>query len=213
MRLYSLINCFVIITLLICEVPIDVFAKPKQGNNQVVEATIKQEDDLNEKLQTSIEKNDALDIEIEKSRYKFVETAYNEVGNIGGEKYWSWYGFKNHVSWCAIFVSWCGEQNGLIEKNVIPKFASVSYGQAWFVANNEWLWPNESPKPGMIIFFDFANRQLENIQDGIPDHVGIVLKVQDDCIYCIEGNRLDKCEETVYDINSRYIFGYGNPKY
>ena len=34
-------------------------------------------------------------------------TAAGELGNEGGEKYWSWCGFDDRVEWCACFVSWC----------------------------------------------------------------------------------------------------------
>ena len=34
-----------------------------------------------------------------------VEVARGELGNVGGDKFWKWYGFSSHVDWCAIFVS------------------------------------------------------------------------------------------------------------
>ena len=34
-----------------------------------------------------------------------VSVALSQVGNVGGEPYWSWYGFPNRVEWCACFVS------------------------------------------------------------------------------------------------------------
>lgn len=37
-----------------------------------------------------------------------VTVALSQVGNVGGEPYWSWYGYTSRVSWCACFVSWCG---------------------------------------------------------------------------------------------------------
>ena len=37
-----------------------------------------------------------------------VEVALLQVGNVGGEPYWSWYGYSSRVEWCACFVSWCG---------------------------------------------------------------------------------------------------------
>ena len=36
-----------------------------------------------------------------------VEVARSQIGNVGGEPYWSWYGFTERVDWCACFVSWC----------------------------------------------------------------------------------------------------------
>ena len=36
-----------------------------------------------------------------------VDIAKSQVGNVGGQPYWSWYGFNSRVEWCACFVSWC----------------------------------------------------------------------------------------------------------
>lgn len=44
-----------------------------------------------------------------------VDVALTQVGNVGGEPYWSWYGFTNHVEWCACFVSWCADQCGYLD--------------------------------------------------------------------------------------------------
>jgi hypothetical protein len=33
-----------------------------------------------------------------------------QLGNIGREPYWSWYGFESRVEWCACFVSWCANE-------------------------------------------------------------------------------------------------------
>ena len=35
-----------------------------------------------------------------------VTVALSQLGNVGGDPYWSWYGFSAHVDWCACFVSW-----------------------------------------------------------------------------------------------------------
>lgn len=37
-----------------------------------------------------------------------VTVAMSQIGNVGGQSYWSWYGFDSRVEWCACFVSWCG---------------------------------------------------------------------------------------------------------
>ena len=43
-----------------------------------------------------------------------VAIAQSQLGNEGGKTYWRWYGFDSHVDWCAIFVSWCADQAGMI---------------------------------------------------------------------------------------------------
>ena len=145
--------------------------------------------------------------------YKLVQTAYKEIGNVGGQKYWSWFGFKSYAPWCCCFVSWCADQCGFIDSGVMPKFSSVGAGERAFRNNRQWLWGYEQPSPGMIIFFDYTNKNLENIRDGSPDHVGIVKCVKDGYIYCIEGNYNNTCQETIYVIGDYNIYGYGVPEF
>ena len=54
---------------------------------------------------------------------QIISVAKAEIGNEGGKKFWSWYGFDSHVSWCACFVSWCGDRCGFIQSGVMPKFS------------------------------------------------------------------------------------------
>ena len=134
-----------------------------------------------------------------------VQIALEQVGNVGGEPYWSWYGFTSRVEWCACFVSWVANQAG-IDETIIPKFSLVSTGVNFFKATGAWQDKGYSPQPGDIIFFDWEN-------DGKPNHVGIVEKVENDEVYTIEGNSNDECKEKNYSISSNLIFGYGVPTY
>ncbi len=135
-----------------------------------------------------------------------VEVAISQLGNIGGEPYWSWYGFEYRVEWCATFVSWVANETGYIESNTIPKFAGVINGINWFKMIGEWEDSNYIPTEGSIIFFDWE-------QDGIADHVGIVEKVDKDKVYTIEGNSNNECKQLSYSLNSKVIYGYGTPNY
>lgn len=54
---------------------------------------------------------------------EIVTVALSQLGNVGGQPYWSWYGFGSRVEWCACFVSWCANECGYIDAGVIPKFA------------------------------------------------------------------------------------------
>ena len=66
---------------------------------------------------------------------ELVELAKRQVGNVGGQPYWSWYGFNSRVEWCACFVSWCYGQMGLSE----PRFAACqSQGIPWFQSHGQW---------------------------------------------------------------------------
>ena len=48
-------------------------------------------------------------------------------------------------------------------------------------------------------------------QDGVPDHVGIVEKVENGIVYAVEGNSGDRCQETHYLVGYYEIYGYGTP--
>lgn len=121
-----------------------------------------------------------------------VEVAASQIGNVGGEPYWSWYGFTERVEWCACFVSWCANKCGYLD-TVIPKFAGCSTGVQWFKTRNQWANRSITPEPGMIIFFDWENESDGGGLDGLPDHVGIVEKVENGRVYTIEGNTTDSC--------------------
>ncbi len=56
---------------------------------------------------------------------QIVSVAMGQLGNSGGQKFWSWYGFDSRVEWCACFVSWCADQSGLIASGNVPKFSFV----------------------------------------------------------------------------------------
>ena len=137
---------------------------------------------------------------------EIVTVALSQVGNIGGEPYWSWYGFGSRVEWCACFVSWCAEQCGYLESGVLPRFSGCTGGAAWFQARDLWQDNSYEPRPGDIIFFDWDN---ENGQDGLPNHVGIVEKVADGRVFTIEGNSGDTVRQNSYPLYHHEIFGYG----
>ena len=142
-----------------------------------------------------------------------VTVAAAQIGNVGGQPYWSWYGFKSRVEWCACFVSWCANECGYIEAGLIPKFAGCqSEGVAWFKACGLWKERGFIAKPGDIIFFDWADKDT-GVRSGSADHVGIVEKVENGRVYTIEGNSSDSCRRRDYDINSLDILGYGTPLY
>ena len=76
-----------------------------------------------------------------------VQVALAQVGNVGGQPYWSWYGFNSRVEWCACFVSWCANECGYIESGTIPKFAGCeSEGVAWFKTCGLWQEQGYTPK-------------------------------------------------------------------
>ena len=140
---------------------------------------------------------------------QIVAVALSQVGNVGGEPYWSWYGFGSRVEWCACFVSWCADQCGYIDTGVIPKFAGCVNGVQWFRERGQWADNSMEPSPGMIIFFDWDNKGSSGPQDGQADHVGIVQKVENGIVYTIEGNSGDSCRVNQYPVGHYEILGYG----
>ena len=135
-----------------------------------------------------------------------VEVALTQLGNQGGQPYWSWYGFNSRVEWCACFVSWCADQCGYIESGLVPKFAGCVDGANWFKSNGKWQDRTYEPKTGDIIFFDWEG-------DGTTDHVGIVEKCENGTVYTVEGNSGDACKQRQYAVGSSNIYGYGIPAY
>ena len=129
-----------------------------------------------------------------------VDRAKSQVGNVGGQPYWSWYGFNSRVGWGACFVSWCYNQAGKSE----PRFAACqSQGIPWFQSHGQWgdrSYPNIAP--GDAIFFDWD-------LDGSADHVGLVIGTDGQRVYTVEGNSGDACKIKSYPLDYRCIKGYG----
>ena len=133
-----------------------------------------------------------------------VEVALTQVGNEGGEPYWSWWGLDYRVEWCAIFVSWCADQCGYLDAGVLPKMEGVRPYVDWFIQRDQWQGRDYEPNPGDIIFFDWE-------PDGSPDHVGIVERCENGIVYTVEGNSADKCLEKTYREGDQRIYGFGLP--
>lgn len=128
------------------------------------------------------------------------DLAKQQVGNTGGQTYWSWYGFSSRVEWCACFVSWCYGQMGLSEL----RFASCqSQGVSWFTSHGQWGSRSyENIAPGDAIFFDWD-------LDGSADHVGLVIGTDGNRVYTVEGNSGDTCKIKSYSLDYACIKGYG----
>ena len=129
-----------------------------------------------------------------------VDLAKQQVGNVGGYPYWSWYGFNSRVEWCACFVSWCYNQAGASE----PRFSGCqSQGVPWFQSRGQWgARDYENIAPGDAIFFDWD-------LDGSADHVGIVIGTDGSRVYTVEGNSGDACKIKSYARTYECIKGYG----
>ena len=141
---------------------------------------------------------------------ELVNLALSQLGNKGGEKFWRWAGLDTRCEWCALFVSWCGDQTGLMAAGQIPYFSFVSDGVSFYKNKGKWIDGSEVNssncekliQPGMIIFFDWE-------PDGKPNHVGIVTKVSNGYIYTVEGNKGDAVAEGSYSADSSSLYGFG----
>ena len=142
-----------------------------------------------------------------------IDYAMTQLGNVGGQPYWSYYGFSSRVAWCACFCNWVFRTE--------PTNAGVSYPTASTTGNNAYCptlvtWFKRSRRwadrgftnlvPGDVIFFDWE-------QDGISDHVGLVVGRDENYVYTIEGNSSDMVRTKQYGINSPSIQGYGLMQY
>ena len=128
------------------------------------------------------------------------DIAKSQVGNVGGQPYWSWFGFTSRVEWCACFVSWCYGQMRLSE----PRFSACqAQGIPWFQSHGQWGGPDYANiAPGDAIFFDWD-------LDGRADHVGIVVGTDGSRVYTVEGNSGDACKVRSYSLTYECIKGYG----
>lgn len=136
-------------------------------------------------------------------REKFLRIANNEVGykenKDGTTKYGVWYGIPKG-GWCAMFVSWCANQTGVLGDK-IPKFAGCGDGVRWFKNKNQWV---TIPKPGDLFF-------LKPTKSGATSsHVGIVYSVNGNKFTTIEGNYNNKVAKITRRIDATDILGFGS---
>lgn len=138
-----------------------------------------------------------------------VSVAISQLGNKGGQPYWSWYGFESRVEWCACFVSWVANECGKIDNGTMPKFSACNDGIAWFKQKEQWIESTDIPITGDIIFFDWSKDGI----DGSSDHVGIVeyYDIEKNIVHTVEGNSNDECKQREYSKDDNQIMGYGRP--
>ena len=144
-----------------------------------------------------------------------ISVAKSQLGQKGGQPYWSWYGFNDRVAWCACFVSWCANQCGLIENGQIPRYSVCDNGIAYFKEKNRWQDRETGylPVQGDVIFFNWLEKDENGnlYQDEKSDHTGIIEYYDSSTnkVYTIEGNSGDECKERSYNADDIQIMGYG----
>lgn len=118
--------------------------------------------------------------------------------------YGQWYGM-NGQPWCAMFVSFCAYQAGVLE-TLVPRYSWCPSGMTWYKNKNRYHKANSGyvPKVGDIIFF--YNNELGRVA-----HTGIVIGGDKSYVTTIEGNTtLDAVEVRTYNRNHITIDGYGD---
>lgn len=134
-----------------------------------------------------------------------IDLALTQVGQVGGQPYWSYYGFASRVEWCACFVHWC-MRNTPSASGSYPATANNAYCQTvanYFKDAGQWGSGGYTDLArGDTIFFDW------NI-DGHTDHIGLVVGRDAERVYTVEGNSGDAVKIRSYPLNSGVIYGYG----
>lgn len=134
-----------------------------------------------------------------------IDLALLQVGQQGGQPYWSYYGFSSRVEWCACFVHWCMNKTpSAVGK--YPNTANNAYCPTvsqWFKDNGRWGDRGYTNLvAGDTIFFDWEG-------DGTTDHIGLVIGRDSEYVYTVEGNSGDAVKVKQYRIGSSVIYGYG----
>ena len=121
------------------------------------------------------------------------------------------YAVKYTDEWCATFVSAVAIKLGYTD--IIPTECSCTRMIELLKKLGAWD-ENDArvPRPGDIIFYDW-NDDGKGDNKRNPSHVGIVEDVTSKSITVIEGNYSEAVKRRTIAINSKYIRGFGVPKY
>ncbi len=141
---------------------------------------------------------------------ELVEVAIRELGTKenpdGTTKYGDYVGIGK-ANWCQAFVSWCANECGFVEQNIIPKTGACETARQWFSQRNEYQPSgNYEPMVGDIIFFRHGSETVSH-------HVGIVEYAENGIVHTIEGNSGGVVKRREYPMKADRIMGYGTPAY
>ena len=144
-----------------------------------------------------------------KSNQDVIDLALTQVGQKGGQPYWSYYGFTSRVEWCACFVNWC-MRHTTSASSAYPTTENNAYCQTvanYFMSIGQWGSRSfTNVAAGDTIFFDWNG-------DGHTDHIGLVIGTDGVNVYTVEGNSGDEVKIKSYALGSGVIYGYGLMNY
>lgn len=115
------------------------------------------------------------------------------------------YDMSLYDEWCACFVSVCSLKSG----NAEATGTSVNCATFRNIWREKGIYrePWEVPQAGWLIDYDWQ-------QDGIPDHIGIVVDCDGSTIHVIEGNGAgERCVERWIPVGDPSISCFGAPNY
>ena len=160
-------------------------------------------------------------------RQKVVDTAKSYIGaTMGSDKHHELIDIYNShkplargvkmsysMAWCSATVSAIAIKCKVTA--IIPTEVSCGRHIDLFKQLDEWEERDSyKPKPGDLILYDWDD-DGKGDNEGWPDHIGIVEKVNGSNIHVIEGNMGNPSHvgRRVIAVDSKYIRGYGVPKY
>lgn len=152
-------------------------------------------------------------VKIAESQLGYTESTRNFITDEKGaakgySRYGAWYG-DTYGDWCAMFVSFCLHY---AQVEGIPLEANCN---RWVEALKQEKYDlyreadTYRPLPGDIVFFDFDDNEKD------CEHVGLVAELipatdtTPEKLKAIEGNSSNKVQYVTYDLDSEYIYGYG----
>ena len=160
-------------------------------------------------------------------RSDVVQIAQTQIGYTEdpGTKYGAWWGQVTGQGdkcidnpWCVYFALWCLDQSGCTagysglsgeSSSLLKQYLSGKNGNTAYQFGSGYM-----PRPGDLIFVGTGKNA------SAPDHVGLVVSVDGDMIYTVEGNYSDKVSRSSYSLatgdrsNSvRTILYFGVPAY
>ena len=143
---------------------------------------------------------------------RIIEVALAEVGTVETGDNLTKYGKftkADGLPWCGSFVNWCFDQ----AKVKIPSMVSTAMGAHKMKELGRWI--EDKPQLGDLCFMDFPHDGVDRIS-----HIGIVVKVGQTSVLCIEGNTSGEGDQRnggMVMIKRRYmgkeIVGFGRPKF
>ncbi|WP_338627740.1 peptidoglycan-binding protein (plasmid) [Clostridium baratii] len=119
--------------------------------------------------------------------------------------YGAWFGM-NGVPWCAIFVSWCANQAGILG-SIVPRYSYCADAVNWYRSKGRYRTRQSgyTPKAGDVIFFYDASKEAPFC------HTGIVTGYENGEVITTEGNKDQAVRHNLrYSHDYWKIHGYGD---